>query len=109
MPRGRNSRARLRVIEPKRQLCWAKLWTLVPEKVDLEIAVPAWPQFLRGCVHYRDAVSGGTVRLFQNPVLLFRAELAPPCLSGTSGSGELTAKGTTIVVTHDDSPGHPAL
>ena len=37
------------------ELCWhhPKLWALLPEKVDPRIAVPEWPQFMRGCVRYR--------------------------------------------------------
>ena len=40
------------------ELCWhhPKLWSLLPEKVDPEIAVPEWPVFLRGCVHYRESL-----------------------------------------------------
>ena len=36
-------------------LCWhhPKLWGLLPEKLDPAVAVPEWPQFLRGCVAYR--------------------------------------------------------
>ena len=39
-------------------LCWhhPHLWGLLPEKIDPEIAVPAWPQFLRGCVRYRESL-----------------------------------------------------
>ena len=39
-------------------LCWhhPQLWSLLPEKVDPEITVPEWPQFLRGCVRYREAL-----------------------------------------------------
>ena len=39
-------------------LCWhhPKLWGLLPEKVDPAVAVPEWPQFLRGCVHYRQSL-----------------------------------------------------
>ena len=39
-------------------LCWhhPKLWALLPERVDPAIAVPEWPQFLRGCVHYRQSL-----------------------------------------------------
>ena len=39
-------------------LCWhhPKLWGLLPEPVSYEIAVPAWPQFLRGCVKYRESL-----------------------------------------------------
>ncbi|RZJ97923.1 MAG: hypothetical protein EON88_01820 [Brevundimonas sp.] len=40
------------------ELCWhhPKLWDLLPEKTAPEIAVPAWPQFMRGCVHYRQSL-----------------------------------------------------
>jgi hypothetical protein len=39
-------------------LCWhhPKLWNLLPEPVDPEIAVPPWPKFMRGCVHYRESL-----------------------------------------------------
>lgn len=42
----------------KHELCWhhPQLWELLPEKVDPEIAVPAWPQFLRGCLRYRESL-----------------------------------------------------
>jgi hypothetical protein len=42
----------------KHELCWhhPELWVYLPEKVDPEIAVPAWPQFLRGCVRYRESL-----------------------------------------------------
>ena len=36
-------------------LCWhhPALWALLPEKVQPAIAVPTWPQFMRGCIRYR--------------------------------------------------------
>jgi hypothetical protein len=39
-------------------LCWyhPDLWNLLPERADPEIAVPEWPQFLRGCVRYRQSL-----------------------------------------------------
>jgi hypothetical protein len=39
-------------------LCWfhPALWSLVPEPLPRNVAVPAWPQFLRGCVKYREAL-----------------------------------------------------
>lgn len=39
-------------------LCWhhPRLWALLPEKVAPAIAVPAWPQFMRGCVRYRQSL-----------------------------------------------------
>ena len=40
------------------ELCWhhPKLWSLLPEKTDPAITVPAWPQFLRGCIRYRQSL-----------------------------------------------------
>ena len=39
-------------------LCWhhPQLWDLLPERIEPEIAVPPWPKFLRGCVHYRQSL-----------------------------------------------------
>lgn len=39
-------------------LCWhhPQLWSLLPEPIPADIAVPAWPQFLRGCVKYRESL-----------------------------------------------------
>jgi hypothetical protein len=39
-------------------LCWhhPDLWSLLPEKVSPAIAIPAWPQFIRGCVKYRQSL-----------------------------------------------------
>ena len=39
-------------------LCWhhPDLWDLLPEKTDPSIAVPPWPKFMRGCIHYRHAL-----------------------------------------------------
>ena len=39
-------------------LCWhhPDLWSLVPEPLDPRIEVPAWPQFLRGCIRYRQSL-----------------------------------------------------
>ena len=40
------------------ELCWhhPKLWGLLPEKTDPTPSVPAWPQFLRGCLRYRESL-----------------------------------------------------
>jgi hypothetical protein len=40
------------------ELCWhhPELWGLLPEKSDSVPVVPAWPQFLRGCIHYRQSL-----------------------------------------------------
>jgi hypothetical protein len=39
-------------------LCWhhPQLWGLLPEPIPADIAVPDWPQFLRGCVAYRQSL-----------------------------------------------------
>jgi hypothetical protein len=39
-------------------LCWhhPRLWGLLPEATDPQPAVPAWPQFLRGCIRYRQSL-----------------------------------------------------
>lgn len=29
---------------------------LLPEKIESTIAVPAWPEFLRGCLRYRESL-----------------------------------------------------
>lgn len=40
------------------ELCWhhPKLWGLLPEKTQPHIAVPAWPEFMKGCVRYRTSL-----------------------------------------------------
>jgi hypothetical protein len=40
------------------ELCWhhPKLWGLLPEKTDAIPAVPEWPQFMAGCVRYRQSL-----------------------------------------------------
>ncbi len=40
------------------ELCWLQpeLWALLPEKTDPVPLVPAWPQFLAGCVRYRQSL-----------------------------------------------------
>jgi hypothetical protein len=39
-------------------LCWhhPKLWALLPDQTDPLPTVPDWPQFLRGCIHYRQSL-----------------------------------------------------
>jgi hypothetical protein len=39
-------------------LCWhhPQLWALLPDPVPPSIAVPDWPQFMRGCVRYRQSL-----------------------------------------------------
>ena len=40
------------------ELCWhhPALWSLLPERSDPLPAVPNWPQFLRGCIRYRQSL-----------------------------------------------------
>ena len=39
-------------------LCWhhPALWALLPETTDPLPTVPAWPQFLAGCIRYRQSL-----------------------------------------------------
>ena len=39
-------------------LCWhhPQLWALLPERTDPLPEVPEWPQFLRGCLKYRESL-----------------------------------------------------
>ncbi len=39
-------------------LCWhhPQLWSLLPEPIPSNIAVPEWPQFMRGCIKYRQSL-----------------------------------------------------
>lgn len=40
------------------ELCWyhPALWSLLPEQAGKIPVVPAWPQFMRGCVAYRQSL-----------------------------------------------------
>ncbi|MGH7474933.1 MAG: hypothetical protein ACRELD_01450 [Longimicrobiales bacterium] len=40
------------------ELCWhhPALWRLLPEQQDPLPTVPDWPQFLRGCIRYRQSL-----------------------------------------------------
>lgn len=42
----------------RHELCWhhPDLWGLLPERTDPLPEVPAWPQFLRGCIRYRQSL-----------------------------------------------------
>jgi hypothetical protein len=39
-------------------LCWhhPDLWGLLPETTDPRPTVPSWPEFLRGCLQYRESL-----------------------------------------------------
>jgi hypothetical protein len=40
------------------ELCWhhPQLWNLLPERTSARIVVPPWPNFLRGCLKYRESL-----------------------------------------------------
>ena len=40
------------------ELCWhhPALWALLPERTDPQPVVPEWPQFMRGCIQYRQSL-----------------------------------------------------
>ena len=40
------------------ELCWhhPELWDLLPERTDPLPVVPEWPQFMRGCIKYRQSL-----------------------------------------------------
>lgn len=40
------------------ELCWhhPALWSLLPERTDPMPVVPEWPEFMRGCVRYRQSL-----------------------------------------------------
>ena len=40
------------------ELCWhhPHLWGLLPERTDPVPTVPTWPEFLLGCVRYRQSL-----------------------------------------------------
>ena len=40
------------------ELCWhhPDLWALLPETTDPQPTVPDWPQFMRGCIRYRQSL-----------------------------------------------------
>ncbi len=39
-------------------LCWhhPDLWSLLPDRTDPVPVVPEWPEFLRGCIRYRQSL-----------------------------------------------------
>jgi hypothetical protein len=40
------------------ELCWhhPALWGLLPDRTDPQPVVPTWPEFMRGCVRYRQSL-----------------------------------------------------
>lgn len=67
----------------KHELCWhhPQLWNLLPEKTKPEIEVPDWPQFLRGCLHYRESLD------IQNPDAM---RIQDPYKKGNESENELS-------------------
>jgi hypothetical protein len=59
----------------KHELCWhhPDLWSLLPEKTDPLPLVPEWPQFMEGCIKYRQSLdeelrtAPRTSEAFRNP------------------------------------------
>ena len=45
-------------------LCWhhPDLWGLLPERTDPVPAAPDWPEFLRGCIQYRQSLDNAADR-----------------------------------------------
>lgn len=54
------------------ELCWhhPALWGLLPERQDPVPTVPPWPEFLRGCIRYRQSLD--------EPLPRDRSETRPP-------------------------------
>lgn len=44
------------------ELCWhhPQLWGLLPDSTDPLPQVPEWPQFMRGCIRYRQSLDEQT-------------------------------------------------
>jgi hypothetical protein len=42
----------------KHELCWhhPALWGLLPEQTDTVPVVPEWPEFMKGCIAYRQSL-----------------------------------------------------
>ena len=40
------------------ELCWhhPRLWGLLPDRTDSQPVVPEWPQFMSGCIRYRQSL-----------------------------------------------------
>jgi hypothetical protein len=51
------------------ELCWhhPDLWALLPEQTDPVPTVPDWPQFLEGCIRYRQSLDVQAARAPRSP------------------------------------------
>jgi hypothetical protein len=40
------------------ELCWhhPQMWGLLPDQIDPQPEVPAWPRFMEGCIRYRQSL-----------------------------------------------------
>jgi hypothetical protein len=40
------------------ELCWhhPAMWDLLPDKKPIDVTVPDWPQYMRGCIRYRSSL-----------------------------------------------------
>ena len=60
------------------ELCWhhPDLWGLLPERTDPQPVVPEWPQFLRGCLRYRESLDAQLPNA-PRTTAEFEADIAP--------------------------------
>jgi hypothetical protein len=51
-------------------LCWhhPALWSLLPEPIRPDIAVPPWGEFIRGCIRYRRSLDQHPPQTDPSPV-----------------------------------------
>lgn len=68
------------------ELCWhhPALWGLLPEATDPVPALPEWPQFLRGCILYRQSLDA------QVPESPRTSEEAPGARGGHASQGAVS-------------------
>jgi uncharacterized protein len=89
------------------ELCWhhPALWGLLPERTDPLPVVPSWPQFLAGCLHYRQSLDqqAGAAPRTNEP---YRAHLGGE--RADSGSLDSETEEGSILWRRADGPGHDA-
>lgn len=69
-------------------LCWhhPALWNLLPERTSARIEVPEWPQFLRGCIRYRQSLDAQQPRAPRTREESSDADVGAAA-AGTAGAG----------------------
>src|SRR6188768_1767359 len=74
----------------EQELCWhhPALWGLLPERTDPQPVVPVWPEFLRGCIRYRESLDA---QLPHAPRVA--APYSEPSRRGESAQAKLDANG----------------